>query len=185
VPLTVHRTSIAGVVVVENTIFSDHRGSFGRLFCATELSPVLGERRIVQINLSRTDAVGSVRGLHYQLPPSSEVRFVRCLRGAIWDVAVDLRANSASFLQWHAEELTAENRRMVVVPEGCGHGFQVLEAGSEVLYLHTVGYVPELEAGVRFDSARLAINWPLPAADLSARDQSLPEVTQGFEGVSL
>jgi dTDP-4-dehydrorhamnose 3,5-epimerase len=183
--LTIHRTSITGVLLVENTPFRDHRGVLARLFCVKELAPVLDDRRIVQITLSRTNVPGTVRGVHYQLPPCAEMKLVRCLKGRIWDVAVDLRTNSPTFLQWHAEELTPENGRMLVVPEGCGHGFQVLEPESEVLYLTTAGHEPDFEAGVRFDSPRLAIEWPLPPDGMSMRDRSLPGITDGFQGIPL
>lgn len=176
-------TAIAGVVVVETPPFTDARGAFARLFCENELGPVLGSRRIVQINHSRTHAVGAVRGLHYQRAPHAEMKLVRCLRGRVWDVAVDLRAGSSTFRQWHAEELTPGNARMLVVPEGCAHGFQVLEADSELLYLHTARYLPDAEGGVRWDDPDLGIAWPLPVTDLSERDTRHP-ATRNFPGLA-
>lgn len=176
-------TPIAGVLLVTSTLRQDERGSFTRLFCETELAPVLAGRRIAQVNHSRTRQRGAIRGLHYQRPPHAEVKFVRCLKGRVWDVVVDLRAGSPTFLRWHAQELDAAGWRMLVVPEGCAHGFQALEADSELLYLHTAAYAPEDEAGVRFDDARLAIAWPLPPADLSERDRSLPPLDPGFQGL--
>ena len=127
----IQQTVIEGVMVVETTPFVDQRGAFLRLFCERELSAILGERRIVQINYSRTEAVGTIRGLHYQRPPHAEMKLVRCLRGRVWDVALDLRQGSPTFLHWHAEELTPDNAQMLVIPEGCAHGFQALEAGME------------------------------------------------------
>ena len=108
---------------------------------------------------------------------------MRCIRGRVWDVAVDLRAASPTFLQWHAEELSPDNLRMLVVPEGCAHGFQVLEAPSELLYLHTAFYDRDAESGVRCDDPRLAIAWPLPIADLSERDRVLPRLGSDFHGI--
>jgi dTDP-4-dehydrorhamnose 3,5-epimerase len=114
----------------------DERGFFTRLFCHNELGELIGARQIVQINQSSTRTVGAVRGLHYQHGPSAEMKLVRCIKGKVWDVAVDLRAGSPTFLYWHAEELSAENAHMMVIPEGFAHGFQVLEEDSELLYLH-------------------------------------------------
>jgi len=177
-------TSIAGVAVIDTDRRQDARGSFARLFCAGELSQVVGERRIVQINHSRTAARGSVRGLHFQHPPHAEMKLVRCLRGRVWDVAVDLRAGSPTFLRWHAEELAADNDRMLVVPEGCAHGFQVLEADSELLYLHTAAYRADAEGGVDARDPALAIAWPLPVDGLSARDAQHPPLGPGFRGIA-
>lgn len=178
-------TAIAGVVVVEAMAFRDHRGSFARLFCERELATLLGERRIAQINQSFTLSKGVVRGMHYQRPPYAEMKLVRCLRGRVWDVAVDLRAGSPTFLKYHAEELSSTNKRMLVIPEGCAHGFQTLEQESELLYLHTEFHAPDAEAGVRYDDPQLAIVWPLDAIDLSARDGNHPLLDQTFDGIGL
>ncbi len=172
-------------MVVETEPFTDHRGSFARLYCARELAEVIGERNIVQINHSCTTAVGAVRGLHFQRPPFAEMKLVRCLKGRVWDLAADLRTGSPTFLQWHAEELTPGNARMLVIPEGCAHGFQVLEANSELLYLHTAFHTPEAEDGVPYNDARLAINWPLPVTDLSRRDAGHNAIAPDFIGLAL
>lgn len=177
-------TPVAGVVVVETSLIRDHRGSFARLFCAEHLQAVIGARRIMQINQSRTRARGAVRGLHFQSAPHAEMKLVRCIRGRVWDVAVDLRAGSPTFRRWHAEELSADNARMLVVPEGCAHGFQVLEADSELLYLHTACYRPEAEGGVQPTDPGLAVAWPLPVADLSARDRAHPLLAAEFAGIT-
>ena len=178
-------TPVTGVFAVKTSPFQDARGAFARFFCEDALAAALGGRRVVQINQSRTDAAGAVRGLHYQRPPHAEMKLVRCLRGRVWDVAVDLRPGSATFLQWHALELSPENALMLVIPEGCAHGFQALEPGSELLYLHTAAYAPAAEGGVRHDDPLLGIAWPLPAADLSARDQSHPLLCADFRGIPL
>ncbi len=179
-----HATPIAGVVVVDTHRTEDARGAFARLFCETELAEVISTRRIVQINQSTTALPGAVRGMHYQRTPHAEMKLVRCLRGRVWDVAVDLRAGSPTFLQWHAEELSPGNARMLVVPEGCAHGFQALEAGSELLYLHTAPYRAEAEGGVAALDARLTIAWPLPVVGLSARDAAHPPLAADFEGLA-
>lgn len=178
-------TDIDGVSVIERTPATDDRGSFTRLFCARELSQVLGERGVVQINYSHTNAKGAVRGLHFQKPPQAEMKVITCIKGKVWDVAVDLRCGSKTFLKWHCEELTSTNCRALVVPEGCAHGFQVLEADSELLYLHTAFYNPAAEGGIRPTDPRLAIFWPLPIVDLSTRDQNHPLLPEGFSGLAL
>jgi len=178
-------TSISDLMVVKTETHSDHRGAFTRLFCQDELRECMASRKIVQINHSRTSAVGAVRGLHYQNPPHAEMKFVRCLKGRVWDVAVDLRAGSRTFLKWHAEELSEENMCMMVIPEGFAHGFQVLEENSELLYLHTASYTPAVEGGVRPVDKMLAIDWPLAIQDLSDRDRSHPLLNADFTGLML
>lgn len=181
--MKVHATPLSGVFVVETTPHTDTRGAFARLYCERELADIIGDRHIVQINHSRTHAVGAVRGLHYQVPPHAEMKLVRCLKGRVWDVAIDLRAGSPTFLQWHAEVLVAGDARMLVIPEGCAHGFQALEADSELLYLHTTYYAPAAEAGLRCDDPRLGIAWPLAVTDLSERDRRHPLLTPDFAGI--
>ena len=127
-------TPIPGLMTADATLHVDSRGAFARPYCERQLGELIGQRSIVQINHSRTRAVGAVRGLHFQHPPHAEMKLVRCLKGRVWDVAVDLRAHSPSFLHWHAEELTPENGRMMIMPEGFAHGFQVIEP-AELLYL--------------------------------------------------
>lgn len=175
---------IAGAALVDTRRIEDHRGAFARLFCEDALAPLLAGRHIVQANHSRTTAVGALRGLHFQRPPHAEMKFVRCLAGRVWDVVVDLRAGSPTFLQWHAEELSPGNARMMVIPEGCAHGFQVLEPDSELMYLHTSAYAAHAEGGVRHDDPAIGIRWPLPARDLSARDASHPLLSSGFTGIA-
>lgn len=178
-------TAIAGVLVAETQRMEDDRGAFSRLFCEQELDALMATRRIVQINHSVTATMGSVRGLHFQLSPHAEMKLVRCLRGKVWDVAVDLRAGSPTFLRWHAEELTPANARMLIIPEGCAHGFQALEADSELLYLHTAAYHAAAEGGVSCLDPALGIAWPLPVAGLSPRDANLPPVGSLFKGLTL
>jgi len=179
-------TPISGVVVIEAAPREDERGSFGRLFCERELASVLGDRRIVQINHSRTRTAGAIRGLHFQRDPHAEMKFVRCLKGRVWDVAVDLRAGSPTFLQWHAIELSPVNACMVVIPEGCAHGFQALEPESELLYLHSAAYAPDAESGVAWNDPRIAIAWPMSppgTSGISARDRTLPRLPADFSGL--
>jgi len=170
------RTPIQGVFELDSKTFTDHRGAFLNAFRAKELAFLSswGDRRITQVNLSRTEEVGTIRGLHLQSKPFSEAKLIRCLRGRVWDVAVDLRKTSTTFGHWHAIELCGRQSTALVIPEGCAHGFQVLEPGSELLYLHSGSWEPEAETGVRWDDPQLAIAWPLPPQGLSARDRALP-----------
>ena len=181
--MKIHRLPIEGLVLVESTPQTDERGFFTRLYCQDELRELIGERQIVQINLSSTRTVGAVRGMHYQSQPHAEMKLVRCIKGRVWDVAVDLRAGSPTFLGWHAEELSAENAHMMVIPEGFAHGFQVLEQDSELLYLHTAFYTPSAEGGVRPTDPELSIEWPLAPQDLSERDRNHPLLTSDFTGL--
>ena len=178
-------TNIPGACIIESTVFQDNRGAFSRLFCSRELQAVLGQRAIAQINHSMTHSIGAVRGLHYQRSPHGETKIVRCLKGRVFDVAVDLRQGSPTFLKWTAVELTPENRLAFVIPEGCAHGFQVLEPDSELLYLHTAFYTPDAEGAIRFDDTRIGVNWPLAPTDLSARDLSHPHLEENFKGIIL
>jgi len=167
---------INGVVELVGQPFSDHRGAFLNGFRAQDpaFAQAWADRSIGQVNLSCTNAVGAVRGLHMQAPPHSEAKLVRCLRGRVWDVAVDLRPGSPTCGQWHAVELSPGAANALLIPEGCAHGFQVLEPGSELLYLHSGSWAPEAETGVRVDDPQLAIPWPLPPLGLSERDLALP-----------
>jgi len=183
--MIVTETRIRGLVIAESIAHSDHRGTFLRCFCLSSLKHVLLDRQVMQINQSRTDAVGAVRGLHFQLPPFAEMKLVRCLRGKVWDVAVDLRQDSPTFLKWHAEVLSPSNNRMMVIPEGFAHGFQVLEPLSELLYLHTAVYSAKHEGGLRYDDPRVNIEWPIQIEDLSQRDRNHPLLDKGYVGIPI
>lgn len=178
-------TNIAGVSIVETKIFQDKRGSLGRMFCDHDLAEAIGTRQIKQINQSRTSTIGAVRGLHFQHAPYAEMKLIRCLRGRVWDLALDLRQGSPTFLQWHAQELTPNNSLMLIIPEGCAHGFQVLDTDSELLYLHTASYMPTAEGGIRFDDPAIKIPWPLPVVDLSERDKQHPFINKNFLGITV
>lgn len=175
-PLVPSPTPIAGVFELVGQAFSDHRGTFLNAFRVQEpaFAQAWGNRPIAQVNLSSTKGVGVLRGLHLQSPPHGEAKLVRCLRGRVWDVAVDLRPGSSTWGQWHAVELSPGAANALLIPEGCAHGFQVLEPGSELLYLHSGAWVPEAETGVRFDDPQLSILWPLTPQGLSERDLDLP-----------
>lgn len=179
------KTGIQDLFVVDVAPVSDHRGRFARFFCEQELAPLLNGRKITQINHSCTKIVGAIRGLHFQYPPHAEMKLVRCLRGRVWDVAVDLRYGSETFLHWHAEELSFENLRMFVIPEGFAHGFQVLEEDSELLYLHTAAYNKDSEGGLCFDDPALQIDWPQACTDISEKDKKYKWIDIHSGGIKL
>jgi dTDP-4-dehydrorhamnose 3,5-epimerase len=171
-------TPLPGAFVVELDLLGDERGWFARtydeaLFAAHGLEPVG-----VQANSSFNAAAGTLRGLHFQAPPHAEAKLVRCVRGAIWDVGVDLRRDSPAYLRWHAAELSAENRRGLYLPRGLAHGFQTLTADCEVHYLMGHVYVPGAARGVRWDDPAFGIAWPEPVdgeRTISDRDRAFPD----------
>jgi len=178
-------TTLDGVFIIESDSRADSRGLFTRLFCEMEFQSILKNRHVVQINHTITRSVGAIRGLHYQIPPFAEMKIIRCLKGRVWDVAVDLRSGSSTFLKWHASELSPENSRIMVIPEGFAHGFQVMNENSELLYFHTAFYEKSAEGAVRFDDPALLIHWPLPITDISERDQNHPLINKLFTGIKL
>jgi len=178
-------TPLSGVWVAERKMFEDNRGVFGRLFCSKEFREVGLDKPIVQINHSITRIKGSVRGLHFQCPPHAETKIISCLKGEIFDVAVDLRHGSKTFLAWHGEILSAENQRSMFIPEGFAHGFQALTDNCEMVYLHSEFYVQESESGISVEDKRIAIKWPLPVSGLSERDRKYVGVTADFKGIAL
>jgi dTDP-4-dehydrorhamnose 3,5-epimerase len=178
-------TPLAGLRLLQRKPIGDSRGYLERIFCAEELQSLAPGKHIAQINHTFTASRGTVRGMHFQHPPHAEIKFVNCLRGEVFDVAVDLRHNSPTFLQWHAEVLSAKNHKTFVIPEGFAHGFQTLTDNCEMLYFHTAAYLPGVEAGLNAQDPRLAICWPLPIAELSPRDATHPLLDKTFAGVTL
>ena len=152
----------------------DERGFFARLFCTAEFAALGLTTQWAQCNISFSAELGALRGLHFQRPPMAEVKIVRCLRGAVWDVIVDLREGSATFGQWHGEFLNEANRAMLYIPVGFAHGFQTLTAGVEMLYFHSTPYKADHEDGLRWDDPTVAVKWPHPVTVTSARDAALP-----------
>lgn len=182
---TIIDTPLAGLKIVERQQLGDSRGFLSRLFCAEELAAAGWHRPVVQINQTLTQKQGTIRGMHYQKPPHAEMKLVTCLRGAIWDVAVDLRHSSPTYLQWHAQELSADNHRALLIPEGFAHGFQTLTDNCELIYLHSRAYTPDAESGLNATDPQLSINWPQPMTELSARDAQQPMIDPQFRGVTL
>jgi dTDP-4-dehydrorhamnose 3,5-epimerase len=180
--LNFERLYLAGAYLIRPQMITDERGGFARRFCAETFRAYGLQTDLVQRSISWNARAGTLRGMHFQMPPSQEAKLVRCTRGAVFDVLVDLRNGSPTYGRWHAEELTADNRRMLYIPKGFAHGFQSLVDDTEVDYEITPAYVPEAAAGFRFDDPRLAIDWPIADMIISDRDKALPP---SFAGVAL
>ncbi len=174
---------LAGACLIEPEPYSDERGWFARTYCKREFAAIGHTAEWVQLNHSFTKDKGTIRGMHFQLPPYSEIKMVRCIAGAVWDVVVDIRKDSPSFLQWYATELNPGNRHMLYIPAGFAHGFQTLKPDTELIYHHSEYYQPGVESGLRFDDPALSLSWPLPVTVVSDRDRSHPLIQETFKGI--
>jgi dTDP-4-dehydrorhamnose 3,5-epimerase len=172
-------TRVKGAYVIDLERRGDHRGYFARAWCQKEFEANGLTARVAQINVSQNKRKGTVRGMHYQLAPYQEAKVVSCTAGAIFDVVVDLRRDSPTFMRWAAAELTVDNRRMLYVPEGCAHGFQTLADETELLYFMSQFYSPQHSRGVRYNDPSFGIEWPLAVASLSDADGSWPDFNAG------
>ncbi len=173
--MTFNATPLDGVLFVELEPKLDERGFFARIWCENELGDYGLDAKIAQVSLSYNRRRGTLRGLHYRVAPHAESKIVRCIRGAMYDVAVDLRPESPSYLQWVGVELTSDNRKSIYIPEGCAHGFQTLEDDTEVLYLLSQHYAPDAERGLRWDDRAIGIAWPhVDTRIMSERDRNWP-----------
>ncbi len=170
-------TSLKGAWIVEIKKLEDDRGFFGRSWCQHEFEDHGLNGKICQINTSLTLKKGTIRGMHYQIDPYQETKFIRCTRGRIYDVIVDLRPGSPTFLKWIGNELSADNYKMVYVPENFAHGFVSLEDNSEVYYPVTQFYTPGAERGIRYNDPALNIQWPVPITTVSEKDLAHPDFT--------
>lgn len=178
-------TSLSDLYLLSSRQIQDARGNFSRIFCAEELSNCGWSSSIEQINFSVTFEKGSVRGMHFQLPPHAEMKMIRCLDGIVWDVAVDLRPESKTFLAWHAEVLSSENRKAMFIPMGFAHGYQALSDRVELIYCHSAAYAPNFEGGINPLDPLLNIKWPLPVKNLSEKDRNYLYLDANFKGVVL
>jgi dTDP-4-dehydrorhamnose 3,5-epimerase len=176
---------LQGAYLIEPEVYSDERGHFFRYFCKNEFEQIGHTKEWLQCNHSYTKNRGSIRGMHYQLPPFAEIKLVRCIAGHVIDVIVDLRQGSPTFLQWTAMELSGANRNMVYIPEGFAHGFQTITDDCELLYHHTEFYKAGAESGLRYNDPRLQINWPLLPTVISERDRNHPFLDDSFEGIKI
>ncbi len=182
---TVVDTQLSDLKIIQRWRIGDDRGFLERLFCANELESIGWQKPVAQINHSFTQKKGTVRGMHFQHQPHVEAKLVSCIKGEIWDVAVDLRPGSPGFLRWHAESLSEENQRGLLIPEGFAHGFQTLCDNCVLIYIHSSPYAADAEAGMNAEDPRLDITWPLPITELSERDANHPLVGNDFKGVSI
>jgi|SRR5215475_4826270 len=167
-------TRLSGAWLIELEPARDHRGFFARTFCTRELAQQGLETAFVQHSTSYSSTRGTLRGMHFQRAPHGEVKIVRCLKGAIWDVIIDLRANSPTYLQWQGFELTGENRRQLYIPVGFAHGLQTLQDDTEVGYLISAFHNPAAASGVRYDDPAFGMAWPLPVGPMSEADRAWP-----------
>jgi dTDP-4-dehydrorhamnose 3,5-epimerase len=179
------KTPLSGLVVLERLVLQDKRGSFCRLYESDELSEVFSKKPIVQINHSISKIKGTVRGLHFQHPPFAEAKLVSCIRGEIFDVAVDLRSNSSTFLSWYGEYLSESNSKSLAIPKGFAHGFQTMTDECELLYFHDAMYNPKAEGGLNIKDPRLGIRWPLSISTMSERDEKFPIIDDTYKGIIL
>ena len=178
-------TKLAGSYVVDIIASSDERGWFARTFDKDEFKKINFDGEWLQMNHSFTNKKGTVRGMHYQLPPFAEVKLVRCIAGAVFDVIIDLRKNSATFLQCFEIELSAENKKMIYIPEGFAHGFETLTDNCELVYHHSQFYKPGFEGGIKYDDPMIKIQWPGKVTNISTRDESHSYLDKNFEGINL
>jgi dTDP-4-dehydrorhamnose 3,5-epimerase len=181
--MTFSETPLKGSYVINLSPYRDERGWFVRTYCENEFREIAHEAKWVQINHSSTAKKGTIRGMHFQLPPYREIKMVRCVRGKVLDVIIDLRKESQTFLRWFAVELSAASMNMIYIPEGFAHGFQTLEDDTELIYHHSEFYTPNAEGGIRYDDPLIGIEWPLQVTSISERDLNHPLLTQAFKGI--
>ena len=180
-----HQTPLTGLYLIESKPMIDERGYFERLFCDEEFKEIGLNKKVVNVNHSFTKGTGTVRGMHFQYPPFDEAKIVVCLKGSVWDVAVDIRSGSPTFLKWHGQPLCGAKRELLYVPEGFAHGFQTLEDDCELMYFTTQHYTREHEGALRYNDPALAISWKLPVRHISERDATTPFLDAEFKGILL
>jgi dTDP-4-dehydrorhamnose 3,5-epimerase len=181
--MTFSQTPLIGSYVINLSAFNDERGWFARTYCENEFKEIGHDARWVQINHSYTAKKGTIRGMHFQLPPFREIKMVRCVRGKVFDVIIDLRKDSVTFLQWYGVELSPGSLNMIYIPEGFAHGFQTLNDDSELIYHHSEFYTPGAEGGIKYDDPAIQIKWPLEVTSVSERDISHLWLTKKFKGI--
>lgn len=179
------KTKIKDLYIIEPEPIQDNRGKFYRIFCEEELKEIGHTKKIVQLNQSFTKKKGAVRGMHFQNPPKAEIKIVKCINGSVFDVAIDLRKKSQTFLQWHSEILSFKNKKMLYVPEGFAHGFQALEDNVELIYFVTEFYSPKSEGGVRYNDPKINLKWPLEVSNLSDKDKNWPLIDSNFKAIKI
>ena len=183
--LNINKTKFDGLYVIESIVNKDERGSFSKVFCENELNDIFKEKNIKQVNHSMTNKKGTVRGMHFQYAPDCEVKIVKCIKGKVFDVVVDIRKGSKTFLQIFFIELSQENKKMIFIPEGFAHGFQTLEDDTELLYFHSTIYKPNNEGALNIKDPLLNIKWPLDIINLSKRDEEHKYMENSFRGIEI
>ena len=178
-----NETSIPDSFIIEIQKNGDDRGWFSRTFCKEEFKQINHHAEWVQMNHSFTKQKGTIRGMHYQNQPHTEIKLIRCIAGAVYDVIIDVRKNSSTFLKWFGVELSAQNGKMIYVPQGFAHGFQTLSDNVELIYHHSSFYVPNVEGGIKYDDPTININWPLELTNISERDKQHDLLTENFIGI--
>ena len=181
--LIIKETPLKKLKIIKHILNKDKRGFLGRLYCYETLKKLLKKKTIKQINRSMTKKKGTVRGLHFQYSPYSEIKIISCIKGKVWDVAVDLRKGSPTFLNYHAELLTEDNHKSYLIPEGFAHGFQSITPNCELLYLHTENYNKNFEGAVNATDPIINIQWPHPIKERSERDKKQPMLNHSFKGL--
>jgi dTDP-4-dehydrorhamnose 3,5-epimerase len=182
--MTFTETSLAGSYLITLSPRSDSRGWFARTFDKQLFSQIGHSDDWVQMNHSMTRQAGAIRGMHFQYPPCAEIKLVRCIAGRVFDVIIDLRANSPTFLGWFGVELSEENNQILYIPKGFAHGFQTLTDNCQLVYCHSAYYSPDAEGAIRYNDPKVAIQWPLSITDLSERDATHPLIDDRFIGLT-
>lgn len=177
------KTILNGSYIIELNAFTDERGWFARTYCKNEFSAIGHHDEWVQMNHSFTKNKGTIRGMHFQLPPFSEIKLVSCIAGAVYDVIIDLRKNSATFLQSFGVELSAQNKKMIYIPAGFAHGFQALSNDCEMIYHHSQFYTTGAEGGIKYNDPKINISWPLAVTNISERDNQHNLLDENFKGI--
>ena len=176
-------TPLPGSFIAELQPASDSRGWFARTYCKREFAQIGHQEEWVQMNHSFTAKKGTIRGMHYQKPPCTEIKMLRCIAGTVYDVIIDLRKNSATYLQWFGAELSAANKKMMYIPHGFAHGFQTLSHNTELIYHHSQFYTPHAEEGIMYNDTAIGIQWPLPVTELSDRDKAHLLIDSNFKAL--
>ncbi len=178
-------TPVKGAYIIELNPHQDDRGLFARTFCKNEFKAIGHDAEFVQFNHSITNNKGTIRGMHYQTPPFSETKLIRCIRGSVFDVIIDIRKDSPTFLKYFAIELSESNMLSLYIPQGFAHGFQTLEDNSQLIYHHTAFYTPGYEGGIRYDDPLIQIQWPLNVTAITEKDKNHPLLNHTFKGITL
>jgi len=182
---TLTKTPLSELKIIRRQQLVDSRGFFSRLFCSNDFALCGWKTPIAQINHTFTGSKGTIRGMHFQYPPHLEQKVVTCLRGEVWDVVIDIRAESPTFLQWHGVLLSQDNLLSLFIPKGFAHGFQTITNDVELLYYHSTAYNAESEGGLNPQDTKLMIDWPVTITEISERDKTHPNIHDDFKGVSI